>query len=62
MWGSQELTQNLSPEALPGCNVTVTPSNSRIFEKSLGNGLVFPVLPNPETLSQTRLAAVNLCV
>lgn len=54
--GSQELPQNLSPDALPSDNIPLTLGNSEISETSLSDGPVFVVLQNPETLNQTDLA------
>lgn len=49
-----ELTQILSPAALPSSKATLTLSNSRISKTSLCDGAVFTVFHQLETLNQTN--------
>jgi hypothetical protein len=53
VYGSLEPAQNLSLDALPNSNITLTLGNSRISETSLRDGSVFIVLQKPETLNQS---------
>lgn len=52
--GVSQLSQNVSPDALPSCNITLILGNSRISEKSLGNCAVFIVPWEQETLNWTN--------
>lgn len=48
----RELAQNLTLDAIPGRNITLTLGNSRISEMNLSSGSVFTVLQKPEALNQ----------
>lgn len=58
VYGSLEPAQNLSLDALPNSNITLTLGNSRIPKTNLSNGPLFMALQKPK---QQQLA-MNICM